>query len=240
MMNPKRKKKIRTSRSIPTNTKDSKESFLYNVDMKYVIYDFNGTILDDIDVCLKAENNTIEHYKLDRGPLTKDEYLRIFTFPVKDYYESVGFDWSVYSYEEVGQYWFGWYRKLRDEYKVHDGVIEVLEKNHEKGNKNILLSASSLVELKKQLEELHISAYFDEVLGIDNIYAGSKIDIALDWIKDKDPKDCMMIGDTLHDLQTANAMGIDCILVANGHQAKDLLLEEYDKVVDDIREVELI
>ena len=208
--------------------------------MKYVIYDFNGTILDDVDVCLKAENYTIEHFGLDRGPLSREEYLQIFTFPVQKYYENVGFDWKDQSYEEVGRYWFDWYRALRNEYKVFDGVKEILVRNHEKGNLNILLSASSLVELKIQLEELGIAEYFDEVLGIDNIYAGSKVDIALSWIRDKDPKDCMMIGDSLHDLETAQAMGVDCVLVAKGHQAKDVLLRNYDKVVDDIREVELL
>ena len=96
--------------------------------MKYLIFDFNGTVLDDLDVCVKCENKTIEHYKLDREPLSKEEYLRIFTFPVKDYYEAVGFDWNKFSYEEVGAYWFSWYRALKDEYKVHDGVIDVLNK----------------------------------------------------------------------------------------------------------------
>ncbi len=207
--------------------------------MKYIIFDFNGTILDDVDVCVKAENHTIEHFGLERGPLSKEEYLRIFTFPVKKYYENVGFDWNRNPYSEVGAYWFDWYRALRDEYKVFDGVREVLEECHEKGYCNILLSASSLVELKKQLEELEIADLFDEVLGIDNIYAGSKVDIALDWIKDKDPKDCLMIGDTLHDLETAKAMGVECVLVSKGHQTKDILLSEHDKVVDDIREVKL-
>ncbi len=213
--------------------------FVYNDGMKYVIYDFNGTILDDTLVCLEAENRTIEHFGLDREPLTLDEYLHIFTFPVQKYYENVGFDWSVNPYSEVGAYWFGWYRALRDKYTVHDGVIDFLKESHARGYLNVLLSASSLEELKKQLEELQIVSYFDEVLGIDNIYAGSKIDIALNWIRDKDPKDCLMIGDTLHDLETAKAMGVECILVANGHQAKDVLLKEYDKVVDDIGEVKL-
>ena len=81
--------------------------------MKYIIFDFNGTVLDDIDVCIEAENKTIEHFKLNRKPLTKEEYLDIFTFPVKDYYEKVGFDWNVYSYEEVGKYWFSWYNSLK-------------------------------------------------------------------------------------------------------------------------------
>lgn len=212
---------------------------MYNENMKYLVYDFNGTILDDVDVCVKAENKTIEHFHLDRPPLSREEYLKLFTFPVKHYYELVGFDWNVNPYEEVGQYWFNWYRELRNEYRVFDGVEEILEENHRKGLKNILLSASSLVELKKQLDELGIAQYFDEVLGIDNIYAGSKIDVALKWIADKDPKECLMIGDTLHDLETARAMGIDCVLVANGHQDRETLEEHYDKVVDDIREVRI-
>lgn len=212
---------------------------MYNENMKYLIYDFNGTILDDVDVCVKAENKTIEHFHLDRPPLSREEYLKLFTFPVKHYYELVGFDWNVNPYEEVGQYWFNWYRELRNEYRVFDGVEEILEENHRKGLENILLSASSLVELKKQLDELGIAQYFDEVLGIDNIYAGSKIDIALKWIADKDPKECLMIGDTLHDLETARAMGIDCVLVANGHQDRETLEEHYDKVVDDIGEVRI-
>ena len=208
--------------------------------MKYVVFDFNGTILDDVQVGLKAENICIKKF-LKREPMQLDEYLHAFTFPVKSYYERIGFRWDEgYTYEEVGDFWFKMYNELKDEYKLYDGVIDILNKNHELGNKNILLSASSLAELKKQLDELKISEYFDEVLGIDNIYAESKIEIAKNWIKDKNPDDCMFIGDSLHDLESAKAMNIkNCVLVARGHQAKDVLLAEYDNVVDDIREVKL-
>lgn len=205
--------------------------------MKYIIFDFNGTILDDVDVCIASENETIKKFNLDRLPLSRDEYLHLFTFPVKDYYTKVGFDWSKYTYEEVGDYWFNQYRSRRNDYKIFDGVIETLIKSRELGNKNILLSASSLEPLKEQLQELGISEYFDEVLGIDNIYAGSKVDIALKWISDKNPKDCLMIGDSLHDKEVADAMGVRCVLVSKGHQAKDILLQETNDVVDDIREV---
>ena len=208
--------------------------------MKYVVFDFNGTILDDVMVGLKAENVCIKTF-LNRPPLTLDEYLHVFTFPVKSYYEKIGFNWNDgYTYEEVGDLWFKMYREFRNEYKVFDGVEQMLIKNHELGNKNILLSASSLVELKVQLEELGISQYFDEVLGIDNIYAESKVEIAVKWIQGKNPDDCMFIGDSLHDLESAKAMGIkNCVLVAKGHQAKDILVKEWDNVVDDIREVKL-
>ena len=208
--------------------------------MLYIIFDFNGTILDDTLVGLKAENECIKKY-LKRPVMDLDEYLHKFTFPVKAYYERVGFRWDEgYTYEEVGDLWFEKYCEFKNEYKVFDGVVDILKGNHKKGYKNILLSASSLLALKKQLEELNISEYFDEVLGLDNIYAESKIKVALNWIKDKNPDDCMFIGDTLHDLDTAKAMGIkNCVLVANGHQAKDVLLKEYDNVVDNIKEVKI-
>ena len=208
--------------------------------MKYVVFDFNGTILDDVNVGLKAENVCIKKY-LKRPPMELDEYLHAFTFPVKSYYEKIGFKWDEgYTYEEVGDLWFKMYNEFKDEYKIFDGVIDILKKNRELGNKNILLSASSLKELKIQLDELGITEYFDEILGIDNIYAESKIQIAVDWIRGKNPDDCMFIGDSLHDLESAKAMGIkNCILVARGHQAKDVLLAEYENVVDDIREVKL-
>ena len=205
--------------------------------MKYLILDFNGTVLDDLDVCIKAENYTIEHFGLDRPPLTKEEYLQIFTFPVKQYYENVGFDWQKYSYEEVGKYWFDWYCALKDEYKLHDGVIDILKLSKKMGYQNILLSASHLDALLVQLDDLKIREYFDEVLAIDNIYAGSKLDVALNWIKDKNPEDCLMLGDSLHDLDVAKKMNVRCILVAKGHQAKDILLKNHDEVVDDIKEV---
>ena len=207
--------------------------------MKYVVFDFNGTILDDVKVGMEAENRTIRHFGLQREPLTLDEYTHIFTFPVKDYYEKVGFDWNRFDYKEVGQYWFDCYCSLKSEYRLYDGVIELLEENRRKGISNVVLSASSLKALKIQLDELGIADYFDEVLGLGDIYAGSKEDIAVNWAKDKDKDECIMLGDTLHDLDVANAMGIRCILIARGHQAKDLLLEKTDNVVDDIREVKI-
>ena len=99
------------------------------------------------------------------------------------------------------------------------------------------MSASKLDMLKGQLDKLDILDMFDEVLGIDNIYATSKLPIGLEFIKDKDPNECLMIGDTLHDGEVARAMGVECVLVANGHQSKNVLAQSGLMVYDDIREV---
>lgn len=204
--------------------------------MKYLIFDFNGTILNDTGLGLECINRCIDDF-LDRDHLSLEEYRNIFTFPVKHYYEVVGFDFDVLSWEKVGRKWMDYYEAGFDKCQLYDGIKEILIKNHLLGNKNIVLSASKLDMLKGQLDKLGIIDMFDEVLGIDNIYATSKLPIGLEFIKDKNPKDCLMIGDTLHDGEVARAMGVECVLVARGHQSKDVLCQSGLRVYDDIREV---
>jgi len=47
----------------------------------------------------------------------------------------------------------------------------------------------------------------------------------------------LLIGDTLHDYEVASEIGADCILVANGHQSRNILLESGTKVINNILEL---
>jgi len=206
--------------------------------MKYIIFDFNGTVVDDIGISLNAINHTVKKY-LNRKEVSLEEYRDVFTFPVKKYYERVGFDFNILSWEEVGQTWMDYYLKHQYDAPLHEGVKELLIKAKQKGYTNVVLSASKLDQLKKQLKDLGVYDYFDIVLGIDNIYATSKLPLALDFIKDKNPTDCLFIGDSGHDKEVADAMGVRCLLIAKGHESKERLLKLTDEVYDDIREVQI-
>ena len=52
---------------------------------KLLIWDFNGTILDDMELCLAIENEML----LERGmpTISKEWYLGHFSFPIRAYYE---------------------------------------------------------------------------------------------------------------------------------------------------------
>ncbi len=204
--------------------------------MKTVIYDFNGTILDDVDTGVIAINALIDKY-LDRGPLSKEEYKHIFRFPVMEYYKDVGFDFDKLDFRIIGQEWMDIYEANKDIYHLYPGIRDQLINNRRIGMRNILLSASRQDKLLRQCQELGIDDLFEEILGIDDIYASSKVYIASDWMSKQKDGEYIFIGDTLHDLEVADELNIDCILVANGHQAKEVLLEKTDRVYDDIREV---
>lgn len=52
------------------------------------------------------------------------------------------------------------------------------------------------------------------------------------------PEECMYIGDSLHDVETATAMGISTIhLVARGHQSKKVLSASFKEVHDALKEI---
>ena len=202
--------------------------------MKYIIYDFNGTILDDVDVGVKCLNYLVDKYHIREKAFSRDEYLDIFTFPVIDYYRNAGFTFEDVSFEIIGQEWIEKYQSLKDEYHLVEGIKDILEANLKKGYKNIILSASKLDNLIAQCKELGIYDYFEDILGIGDIYAGSKEYIAKEWIKDKDPSECIFIGDTIHDLEVAKAMNVRCALVASGHQARYRLEAAHNEVYDNI------
>ncbi|MBQ6533170.1 MAG: HAD family hydrolase, partial [Solobacterium sp.] len=59
--------------------------------MKTVIWDYNGTILDDLDICLQIENEMLKERRMPAWPVDRETYLDHFGFPVIDYYYYIGY-----------------------------------------------------------------------------------------------------------------------------------------------------
>lgn len=209
--------------------------------MKTVIWDFNGTIIDDTDLCLNVEKKMLRKRGL-RDHYTREDYQNMFCFPVINYYYKLGYTFENETYEEISVEFNDMYDAGFDTCSLVDGFEELIKESIRKGNRNVILSASRHDALVEQCHKLHIAHYFDEILGIDNALAASKINMAKQWMAgaDVDPKDCLYIGDTVHDQETADALGIEnCILAACGHQSYEVLKEKGANVVHTLREVKL-
>jgi len=206
--------------------------------MKVLIFDFNGTVLDDVDLSLDCLNELVNRY-LKRNKLSKEEYLDIFTFPVFEYYRQVGFNVSKEKFQEIGKVWHSLYWQDESKFKLFDDFISFIKRKKEEGIYTVLLSASFKEDLLKQCEILNISKYFDAILGIDNIYAGSKMDLAKDYLNSiKEDKEVYFIGDTLHDYEVANELNAKCVLVSRGHQSLERLKKSKSKIISSFKEVE--
>ena len=68
---------------------------------KYIVFDFNGTIIDDVDLCLNLLNEMLEVEDLPLVSLEK--YKNIFTFPIIEYYKKAGFTFQKHSFKELSE-----------------------------------------------------------------------------------------------------------------------------------------
>ena len=202
--------------------------------IKHVFLDFNGTLINDIDLCLDLLNEFLNDQ--NKPSITKQRYKEIFTFPIKDYYRAAGIDFNIESYESLAIKFIKKYQPASLKCGLFDCVVPTLKKLKEKNIKIYLLSASEKHNLTEQCISYDIAKYFDAILGIDNIHAESKTKIGIDYIKNNkiDVSEAVFIGDTLHDFETANAMNISCRLVKCGHQDVARLKRANVKIYDDI------
>ena len=209
--------------------------------MKYthVIWDWNGTLLDDVAWCMTTINTMLAKRGLPvLGGLAA--YHRVFGFPIIDYYRRAGFDFEKEPFEKLAAEYIDFYHSGDGDAALFPGARSLLGDVQRSGMRQVILSASELGNLFLQMQPFGIDAYFDEIFGISDIYAASKIDIGQAYIARAKPEKAVLIGDTAHDKEVADALGTDCILVANGHQSKDALRSRNAVVVDRLTDVRCV
>ncbi len=190
---------------------------------KHIIWDWNGTLLDDVELCLDIINGILSRRNIKT--LSLEDYREIFTFPVKDYYERAGIDFGVYPFEELGLEWIEEYERRKGESKLFGGAEDVLKLLSRNGSDQSLLSAYSHDQLVEIVSGFKLDSYFTHLSGLNNIYATSKVDLGKELIKKLNPQNgkVLLIGDTIHDYEVSKEIGADCLLIAAGHQNKKKL-----------------
>ncbi len=205
--------------------------------MQWVFFDFNGTILDDVDLCLELLNDIL--IKQGSKTLTKEEYKNVFCFPVKKYYELAGVDLKKDSFEDLSQWFIAEYQPASYRCCLFPNLVSTVLELKNRGIKVAVLSASQIDNLIDQLKQFKIYDLFDAVLGLDNIHATSKIEVGKKFIEDNniDSKEVLFVGDTNHDKEVADAIGAQAVLFSGGHQSLEVLKKEKTPIIADIKKI---
>ncbi|MBM3404215.1 MAG: HAD family hydrolase [Bacteroidetes bacterium] len=191
--------------------------------IKHIIWDYNGTLLNDAWLSVEIINSMLS--ARGKPTLTLDQYREVFDFPVKDYYQKVGFDFEEEPFEVTGLEFIILYNERKHECHLHAGAMDVLQSIHQKGFGQSILSARQEDELQDELDYHGISQYFNHISGLEDNYADGKLEHGKRLVEALNiPKDqILFIGDTVHDAEVAEAIGIPCILIPNGHHAVEKL-----------------
>ena len=92
---------------------------------QHIIWDWNGTLLNDVQMCSDIMNNLLKVRSLPT--ITLEKYKEIFTFPVKDYYIKAGHNFENESFEKIGKDFIDEYEKRKTECTLYPFAAEVLK-----------------------------------------------------------------------------------------------------------------
>lgn len=205
--------------------------------MKAIIWDWNGTLLNDTDYCVSIINLLLSERGLPL--LNKNRYKDVFSFPVKAYYQTIGFDFTKEDFSVPAHQYIDLYYKGFDQCALQKSTIEVLKFFRSKGLQQFVLSAMEHEMLEKTLNQKGILHFFEGVAGLKDHYAVSKVEQGKLLLKEFgiDAEETFLIGDTVHDFEVAEAIGVACILIADGHQSTNRLSETGAKVISSLEEL---
>ena len=98
----------------------------------HLIWDFNGTLLNDVDACIQSANRLLENHGLPK--LSSAEHDRAtFGFPIIDYYRRLGFDFEKLAYPDLAVEWVAYYLEYSADAKLYPDVLDTLQTVRDRG-----------------------------------------------------------------------------------------------------------
>lgn len=188
-----------------------------------ILWDWNGTLLNDINISVSAINKILVEFEL--APISVEVYKNFYRFPIRDYYRDIGFDLSVQDKNQISEKFFYHYDILFKEeknYLYEEKNWNIIKDLKFKGHKNYILSAREHSNLCKEVKQLGIEDYFLGVYGASSVLSKSKEEILMDLFKNNklSKEETILIGDTISDYELAKRTGIKCYLFSGGHQSR--------------------
>ena len=140
--------------------------------VRHVIWDWNGTLLDDAWLCVEVMSGLLRARSLP--PLDAARYQALFRFPVREYYRALGFDFSRESFEIVGTEFIVGYQARQHECRLQSGAFQALEALVQRGIGCSVLSASQQGRLEEQATRLGVRDRFVALLGLLIMFTGHR------------------------------------------------------------------
>ena len=207
---------------------------------KAVIFDMDGTILDTLDDLASSVNYALEANGFPKR--TREEVRRfVGNGAVKLIRRAVPEGTEDDLFDKVFALYTSYYDvHCADATKPYDGITELLALLRSKGVKTAVVS-NKPDEAVRILVETYFPHLFDAAVGTrDGIKTKPAPDSVFEIIKKigAGKKDCVYVGDSEVDMETAKNAGIPCISVSWGFKESEFLAEHgAQKIVNNAKEL---
>jgi len=186
----------------------------------HVVWDWNGTLLDDVSASVAAMNRMLARRNM--AALQVDRYRDIFEFPVRRYYDALGFDFSREDWDALAREYHDEYEACAMASPLRAGTVDILHACRAAGLGMSVLSASELSILNRMMAERGVLELFQSVCGLSNLHAVSKLELGRKLLAETGvpAREVLFVGDTVHDYEVAQELHCPCLLLAGGHQSR--------------------
>lgn len=208
--------------------------------MKLIIFDMDGLMFDTERLVMRA---CIEAGKLLNYNITEKLYIKTIATDLniaEAYFkEELGeqFDINEFYYET---------RKIRDKLieeqglPVKPGLYELIEYLEKRGVKKAVASSSRLSVINNYLKLANLSNRFDKIMSSEQFEKGKpNPEIFLKTCEELgiEPKEAMVLEDSINGLMAANNANIKCIVVPDLVEMSEGLKSKAYKIVNNLNDV---
>ena len=194
--------------------------------IKNILFDLDGTITNSYEGIVNAVKFSLDkiNFKYDESKL-----ISFIGPPLKDSYMDLGFseEESKKRIEDFRDYYF---KKGMKEMYLYDGIVETIQKLHDKGYEIYLATSKVESSAKKILSDNNLLKYFSYVAGATMDQSRVEKEDVIAYLIDKTgikSEESIMVGDRLHDIEGAKLNNIKAIAAGYGFGNED----EYENAV---------
>jgi len=172
-------------------------NFTTNHRPQHLIWDWNGTLLDDAHHCVGVLNEL--RAQRDLAPLSVPRYRQTFAFPVIQFYRDIGFDLDNAAFADLAEDYHSRYIARLPECRLHHHAADTLQACQNAGLSQSILSAYHQQKLDDAIDHFQLRHLFTHIKGLDDIHAHSKLDAGRQLLAQLPypPQRILFIGDTV-------------------------------------------
>ncbi len=183
----------------------------------HVVWDWNGTLLDDLHVVLAAVNEGVaEHRDM---PVSLEDYRDFYTRPVKRFYDALfGYEVSETVWREIDRRFHDAYRRMIGSVRLAGDAAAALDLVASHRSSQSLLSMYPHEELVPVVRSHGIEERFTRVDGLRGAAGDRKAAYLAAHLTGLGvaPDETVVIGDTPDDAAAAESVGSACVLYDGG------------------------
>ena len=194
-----------------------------------ILFDLDGTLTDSGEGIINCAITALEHFGL---PIPERNTLRVFVGPpLRDTFPKFGVPLNRVD-EAISVYRERYVRVGKYENFPYPGIRDMLEQLKADGHHLYIATSKPEQMAIEILEHFGLAKYFDIICGATMDERRNKKEVVIEYLLDRIGKDCIMVGDTIYDVDGANYHELPCIAVSWGYGDTDQMSAAGARIVN--------